>query len=79
MQVQIQYFAVLREQAGVTEERVETRSATPADLYEEVRQAHGFTLPRSMLRVAINDAFCEWSERLQPGDHVVFIPPVAGG
>jgi molybdopterin converting factor subunit 1 len=79
MQVQIQYFAVLREQAGVAEERVETRSATPADLYEEVRQARGFTLPRSMLRVAINDSFCEWSERLQPGDRVVFIPPVAGG
>lgn len=79
MQVQIQYFAVLREQAGVAEERVETRAATPADLYEEVRQARGFTLPRSMLRVAVNDAFCEWSHRLQPGDRVVFIPPVAGG
>jgi molybdopterin converting factor subunit 1 len=79
MQVQIQYFAVLREQAGVAEERVETRAATPADLYEEVRQTRGFTLPRAMLRVAINDAFCEWSQPLQPGDRVVFIPPVAGG
>jgi molybdopterin converting factor subunit 1 len=79
MQVQIQYFAVLREQAGVAEETVETRAGTPADLYEEVRQARHFTLPRSMLRVAINDEFCEWSQRLQPGDRIVFIPPVAGG
>jgi molybdopterin converting factor small subunit len=32
-----------------------------------------------MLRVAVNDEFCEWSAPLQPGDRVVFIPPVAGG
>lgn len=79
MQVQLHYFAVLREQTGRTEERRETLAGTAAELYEEVRQAHGLTLPRSMLRVAINDEFCEWSQRLQAGDRVVFIPPVAGG
>ena len=79
MQVRIHYFAVLREQAGVADESVETTAATPADLYEQVRASHGFTLPRAMLKVAINDEFCEWSQRLQPGDRVVFIPPVAGG
>jgi molybdopterin converting factor subunit 1 len=79
MQVRIQYFAVLREQAGVAEELVETRAATPADLYDEVRQARGLALPRSMLRVAVNDEFCEWSQPLREGDRVVFIPPVAGG
>lgn len=79
MQVRIQYFAVLREQAGVAEETVETRAATPADLYDEVRAARGLALPRSLLRVAVNEEFCEWSQRLQPGDRVVFIPPVAGG
>ena len=57
----------------------ETAATTPADLYDEVRTAHGFTLPRAMLRVAVNDEFCEWSAALQPGDRVVFIPPVAGG
>jgi molybdopterin converting factor subunit 1 len=79
MQIQIHYFAVLREQAGRAQESLETLAATPADLYEEVRRARGLTLPRSMLRVAINDEFCEWSQRLQAGDRVVFIPPVAGG
>jgi molybdopterin synthase sulfur carrier subunit len=77
--IRIQYFAVLREQAGFSEEVRETAAATPADLYDEVRAAHGFTFPRSMLRVAVNDEFCEWSAPLQPGDRVVFIPPVAGG
>jgi molybdopterin converting factor subunit 1 len=79
MQVRIQYFAVLREQAGLAEEVLETRAATPADLYDEVRQARGLALPRSMLRVAVNDEFCEWSQPLRAGDRVVFIPPVAGG
>ncbi len=79
MQVRIQYYAVLREQAGVADESVETRATTPAELYDEVRRAHGFTLPRNLLRVAVNDEFGEWLQKLQDGDRVVFIPPVAGG
>jgi molybdopterin converting factor subunit 1 len=79
MQVRIHYFAVLREQAGVAEESLETQASTPAELYEEVRAARKLSLARSLLRVAVNDEFCEWSQRLQPGDRVVFIPPVAGG
>lgn len=77
--IHIQYFAVLREQAQRGLETRQTAAATPAELYEEVRAQHGFTLPRSMLRVAVNDEFCDWSTALQPGDSVVFIPPVAGG
>lgn len=79
IQVQIQYYAVLREQAGRAQEGRETAAANPAELYEEVRQAHGLTLPRAMLKVAINDEFCDWMRSLRPGDRVVFIPPVAGG
>jgi molybdopterin converting factor subunit 1 len=75
----LQYFAVLREQAGCSEERLETAAATPAELYEQVRARHGFTLPQSMLRVAVNEEFRDWSWPLQANDRVVFIPPVAGG
>jgi molybdopterin converting factor subunit 1 len=77
--IHVQYFAVLREQAGRSEEALETLASTPAELYEELRAAHGFALPRAMLRVAINDEFGEWTTPLAPGDRVVFIPPVAGG
>jgi molybdopterin converting factor subunit 1 len=77
--VTLQYFAVLREQAGCSEERVTTTAATPAELYDEVRARHGFTLPLTMLRVAINEEFREWSSPLAANDRVVFIPPVAGG
>ena len=52
---------------------------TPAELYEQVRASHGFSLPRAMLRVAVNDEFRDWTSPLMSGDRVVFIPPVAGG
>jgi molybdopterin converting factor subunit 1 len=77
--IHLQYFAVLREQAGRSEETLETSATTPADLYDQVRTAHGFTLPRALLRVAVNDEFRDWNVALANGDRVVFIPPVAGG
>ena len=77
--VHVQYFAALREQAGRSEESLETAALTPRELYAELRQRHGLALPESLLRVAINEEFCEWERPLVEGDHVVFIPPVAGG
>jgi molybdopterin-guanine dinucleotide biosynthesis protein A len=75
----IQYFALLREQAGRSEETVQTSAATPADLFAELNARYRFTLSREQLKVAVNTEFAEWSYRLRPGDAVVFIPPVAGG
>lgn len=79
MQLTIQYFALLREQAGRSEETLETRAATPADLYVELTARYRFTLSREQLKVAVNSDFSDWSRRLAAGDSVVFIPPVAGG
>jgi molybdopterin converting factor subunit 1 len=78
-QVEVQYFAVLREQAGLGSETVATSAANPGELYDELRAARGLTLPRAMLRVAVNEEFCAWEHPLSEGDRVVFIPPVAGG
>ena len=77
--VHVQYYAVLREQAGRSEETVATAAATPADLYAELAAHHGLKLAQAFLRVAINDEFCDWTRPLASGDRVVFIPPVAGG
>ena len=77
--VHVQYFAALREQAGRGAESLETSAATPRELYVELRQRHGLALPASVLRVAVNEEFCDWGQPLVEGDHVVFIPPVAGG
>ena len=77
--VHIQYFAVLREQAGRGSEAIQTVAADPEGLYEELRRLRGLSVPRSMLRVAVNEEFSDWQRPLEDGDRVVFIPPVAGG
>ena len=79
MQLKIQYYALMREQAGRSEETLETSAATPADLYVELAARYGFTLSREQLKVAVNSEFSDWSRRLAANDAVVFIPPVAGG
>jgi molybdenum cofactor guanylyltransferase len=79
MHLKIQYYALMREQAGRSEETVETSAATAADLYSELQARHGFTLSREQLKVAVNNEFSTWSRKLIAGDAVVFIPPVAGG
>lgn len=77
--VRVQYFALLREQAGRSEETLKTSARTPADLYAELQTRYGFTLPTEMLKVAVNSEFGDWDQPLQNDDSIVFIPPVAGG
>jgi molybdopterin converting factor subunit 1 len=79
MRLKIQYYALMREQAGRSEESVDTDAATPAALYAELAARHPFTLGHGQLKVAINGEFSDWSRALSAGDAVVFIPPVAGG
>jgi molybdopterin synthase sulfur carrier subunit len=77
--VNVQYFALLREQRGLAQERLTTAAATPDALYGELRERHGFTLPADRVRAAVNEEFVASSAPLRDGDRVVFIPPVAGG
>ena len=77
--VLVQYFAMLREEAGLSEEEIWTSAETAEDLYEELRERHGFALDRSGLKLVVNEEFCEWSRAVADGDTIVFIPPVAGG
>jgi molybdopterin converting factor subunit 1 len=77
--LRVQYFALLREQAGRSEETLTTAARTPAELYGELQARYGFTLPSDMLKVAVNTEFGDWNQPLQNHDAIVFIPPVAGG
>ena len=77
--IHVSYFAILREQRGLGNEQVSTYAATAAELYEELRKRHGFTLPGDRLRVAINDDFEAWASEVRDGDTLSFLPPVAGG
>lgn len=77
--IKVQYYALLREQAGRSEESVTTAARTPLELYTELRKRYPFSLAPEMLRVAVNAEFGDWTQPLAEGDAVVFIPPVAGG
>lgn len=77
--VKVEYFAVLREQRGLSSESRLTECESPQDLYHELAREHGFRLPLRDLKVAVNGEFGQFSQTLSDGDTVVFIPPVAGG
>jgi molybdenum cofactor guanylyltransferase len=77
--IRVQYFALLREQAGRSDESLVTTAGTPRELYDELKARYPFSLAPEMLRVAVNTEFGDWAQSLSDGDAVVFIPPVAGG
>ena len=77
--IRVQYFALLREQAGRSGETVTSRARDARELYEELRVTRGLKLRPEQLRVAINEEFADWSRVLSEGDSVAFLPPVAGG
>lgn len=77
--IKIQYFAVLRELRGCSEESVQTVASTAVELYRELQEEHGFQLDPDALRLAVNDELRDWDTLLNDNDSVVFIPPVAGG
>jgi molybdopterin-guanine dinucleotide biosynthesis protein A len=77
--VTVQYFALLREQAGRGTESLVTAARTPRELYAELGRRYPFTLDPAVLRVAINSEFGDWAAPLADGDSLVFLPPVAGG
>jgi molybdopterin converting factor subunit 1 len=77
--IKIQYFAVLRELRGCSEESVQTVASTAVELYRELQAEHGFQLDPDALRLAVNDELRDWDTPLNDNDSVVFIPPIAGG
>ncbi len=79
MRIQIEYFALLKDQSGLSSETLETEAATPRLLYAELRDRHSFSLEEASLKVAVNEDFANWDLTLREDDTVVFIPPVAGG
>lgn len=77
--IHILYYALLREERGLSKETLETSVATVQELYEKLKKEYAFKLGTDILKVAVNNQFVDWQTKLNSGDTVVFIPPVAGG
>jgi molybdopterin converting factor subunit 1 len=77
--ITIRYFAMFRENAGVTEESLTIDAATAADVFAATRDRHGSSEPSGHCKVAINDEMADWDAAVKDGDTVLLFPPVAGG
>ena len=82
MQVQIKYFAALREALGAGQ-TLSTQAQTVAQLRDELIALggpHAQALERSRpVRAALDQAMCAESQALHDGCEVAFFPPVTGG
>ena len=82
LRVSILYFAGLRDAVGLSEEAIELPALvqTVGELCDHLAARHrGYADHRESVRVARNEAFARDEERLDEGDVIALIPPVAGG
>ncbi len=79
MKINITYYAMFREEAGCSGEQIEVESGNAVSVFEVLQKKHDFSMSRTHVRLAVNDAFVDWETPLSDGDSIVFIPPVAGG
>jgi len=77
--IQVRYFALFREHAGVSAEQLTTSAGTALELFEATRERHGSTEPLGHCKVAINDVMVDWDAPIRDGDTVLLFPPVGGG
>ncbi len=81
MQVNVRLFAILRQQAGWRERSLELpQGATIDDAWQVlIAVAPELAKSREVVRFARNRAYTAADTRLEDGDELVLIPPVAGG
>jgi molybdopterin converting factor small subunit len=77
--IRIQYFALMREERGLSGEDYKTEAENAQELFDELNQKFHFSLASERLRVSVNDQFENWDCAINESDRIVFIPPVAGG
>lgn len=83
MNVNIRYFASIREAVGQGSEQRQTASRTLAELRDELltlSPAHALALARGKpVRMALDQLMSDESAPLHEGCEVAFFPPVTGG
>jgi molybdopterin converting factor subunit 1 len=77
-QVQLRFFASLRERLGPGETRTVTAGTTAGLLWQSLSEAHP-SVARVRVRYAVNERYVEPDHVLADGDEIAFFPPVSGG
>jgi len=77
MNIQVRFFASLRERLGISEAQVSLPAeATVADVWRALVEDQ--TMPGNLL-AAINQEYAQLNSPVEDGDEVAFFPPVTGG
>ena len=79
IEVNVRYFASLRDERGIQFESLRTVPQSAQALYESLRVLHGFSLAPELIRFAVNGALVPPETDLANGNEIAFLPPVAGG
>jgi molybdopterin converting factor subunit 1 len=81
MQVQVRYFASLKDRAGVASTSVELADgSTVSQLITQLSEDHpGLAPALPSALVAVNQEYAFGDTLLSSGDEVGFFPPVSGG
>ncbi len=83
MNIQLRYFAAIREALGTGSEALQTQASTLAALRAELVARGGayadVLAPGKAVRVALNQTMSDESATLSEGAEVGFFPPVTGG
>jgi molybdopterin converting factor subunit 1 len=79
--IRLLFFAVLRDITGSSEAVMQLADgSTAADVWQRLRDEHAAL--RDYIQppmIAINESYVGATQRLNDGDELAFIPPVAGG
>ena len=79
LQIQVVYFAKLRELTGLDREAFSiNKGSNPTDVLASINERYQIDIG-SNFKIAVNDEFSDWDIKLNDGDRLVFIPPVTGG
>lgn len=81
IRVKVVYFGEARDAAGTSEEELSLPGGTSvAALLGAAAKAHGrLSMIRGTMRIAVNEELAAAADRLEDGDVVALLPPVAGG
>ncbi|KZX60311.1 hypothetical protein A3709_12020 [Halioglobus sp. HI00S01] len=79
MQIEVRYFASLRDASMMEMEQIKTSAKTVSELFDELNARHTFTIDKKYLRASRDGAYIELDTPLNETDSITFIPPISGG
>jgi MoaE-MoaD fusion protein len=81
MEINVKYFAIIRESLGRSEERKEVPEGTTAGqvLDQLGREFPNLAPLKPALMLMVNQEYARQDHVLRPGDELALIPPVSGG